>query len=104
MKFAGRLTDLFCVFDVAWPRGDCMISNIHRTVLCELDSKKPKYEVMNHLIVSFCALALNELRKGDSDIQAAFLKFVSAQLEFAFRLVHNYQDFLGDEIEEMLKR
>lgn len=80
-----------------------MISNVHKTVLSELDSKKPKYEVMNHLIVSFCALALNELRNADSDVKEAFLKFVSAQLEFAFRLIFNYQSFLGDEIEEMLE-
>jgi hypothetical protein len=74
-----------------------MISNIHKTVIKELKDKKPKNKILNDLIVSFCALSLNELRSSHESVRTAMLNYVSKQLEFAFRLVQNYQDFLNDE-------
>jgi len=80
-----------------------MISSIHKTVIQELKDKKPRNQILNDLIVSFCALSLNELRCSQESVRKAMLNFVSKQLEFAFRLIQNYQDFLdGDNLEDLL--
>jgi len=80
-----------------------MISNVHKAVIQELKEKKPRNQVLNDLIVSFCALSLNELRYSHESVRTAMLNYVSKQLEFAFRLIQNYQDFLnGDNLEDLL--
>ncbi|MDD3012161.1 MAG: hypothetical protein PHC34_00470 [Candidatus Gastranaerophilales bacterium] len=80
-----------------------VISNIHKTVIQELKDKKPRNQILNDLIVSFCALSLNELRYSQESVKKAMMNYVSKQLEFAFRLIQNYQDFLeGDNLEDLL--
>jgi|GEM_PF-3467993 len=78
-----------------------MISKIHKVVIQELEDKKPRYRILNDLIVSFCALVLNELKHSDESIRKAMLKFASKRLEFTFRLLQNYQDFFdGKNFEQ----
>jgi hypothetical protein len=80
-----------------------MISNIHKTVIRELKDKRPRNQILNDLIVSFCALSLNELRCSEEPVRKAMLNYVTKQLEFSFRLVQNYQDFFNDDdIEKLL--
>ena len=74
-----------------------MISNIHKVVIQELKDKKPRNRILNDLIVSFCALVLNELRSSREPVRQAMLNYASKQLEFTFRLIQNYQDFINDE-------
>lgn len=73
-----------------------MISNIHKAVINELQEKKPRQRILNDLIVSFCAVTLNELRCKHESVRIAILRLASTQLEYAFKLIQNYQDFLND--------
>lgn len=77
-----------------------MISNIHKTVIEEIKDGQPKHQVLNDLVVSFCALTLSEIKNSDDLIKESIASYASKQLEFSFRLIQNYRDITQENFLE----